>query len=546
MADNYEYQTSVAGQDHAQRFKAKHMARIPDTNQGSYPSSQVNWNLSSLTTNNYFLSCKLSQLEIPLVMHVNSDVDLGTALETAYMVALKKSACDSVNAISVQLNENSIVNFTDLSNLATEFKILATWSEDDVKVKGDVIGFAKNNADSYLYAAAASTNGIGECNNTIEPVVFDPAQGYIQGLNDNKGYVQRAKKTSYNVLNTQIAKYVDAAKMQNKHQSHVTRVDAKNSYYHVMLTIPLVNLPCGDLFEKMPLVRNPYFKITVQMHTSTTVLAYTHAGTTLGLTSVSSQYGYNPVMVGKASEGFIGTANSVITIKTGIGKAPNGTASPWGSTCYFNACLYEFNPEHESKYISDVGTKLVKYQDIYSNTALAQSGTINWQIHTGIANVRGLLLVTRLASTVNTLATPSTAAGAGTSTLLSPFTSGENMLGCSWSNMNVRIGNIPHYQNNIDYTYDIYQKEVMSSFSVNGGLSQGINSGLISQSDFESGVFNYVWIDLSRKEKNVDDIPRTINFLGTNNSKATALDLYAYVYHENSFGINCNTSQLTR
>ena len=148
-----------------------------------------------------------------------------------------------------------------------------------------------------------------------------------------------------------------------------------------------------------------------------------------------------------------------------------------------------------------------------------------------VANVRGLLLVTRLASTVNTLATPSTAASAGTSTLLSPFTSGENMLGCAWSNMNVRIGNIPHYQNNINYTYDIFQKELMSSYSVNGGLSPGVNSGLISQNDFESGVFNYVWIDLSKKEKNTDDVPKTIHFTGTNNSMATALDLYAYVYH---------------
>ena len=546
MADQYEYQTSVMDQDVQQRFKNKHTVRIPDTNAGSYPSSQINWNLSSLTKNNYFLSCKQSKLEIPMVIHVNSDVGMGDAAKTAYMIALKKSACDSVNAISVQLNENSLINFTDLSNLATEFKILATWSEDDVKVMGDEIGFAKNDASSYAYKAAASANGIGECNNTITPVTFNPQSGYDQGLNENKGFAKRARKTSYNNANVENAKYVTDAQLQLKQQSYVDHTSTTNIYYHVLLSIPLTGLPCGDLFEKLPLIRNPYFKITVQMHTSTTVLAYTHTGTTVGLTSVASQYGYNPIMVSKHADGYLTAADAVITIKSGIGKAPNGTVSPWGATCYLNACLYEFNPEAEAKYISDVGTKLVKYNDIYSNTALGQSGTINWQIHSGLANVRGLLIVTRLASTVNTLASPATAQGAGTSTLLSPFTSGENMLGCSWSNMNVKIGNIPHYQNNINYTYDIFQKELMSSFSVNGGLSPGVNSGLITQNDFESGVFNYVWIDLSKKEKNTDDIPKTINFTGTNNSMASALDLYAYVYHENSLGVNLNSSQLTR
>ena len=543
MADEYEAIASMSNQEMAQRFKAKHSVRIPDTNQSSYPSSQINWNLSSLTTNNYFLSCKQSNLEIPYVVHVTSTAALGTAAQTAHMVALKKSCVDAVNGISVQLNENSIINFADLSNVAHEFEILATWSEDDVKVKGDQIGFAKNNASSYKYKGAASTNGIGECNNTLTPVAFNPQNGYKQGLQENTGLGQRVQKTSYNVANAEIAKYTDLAKTQTQQKSYVDYESTTSIYYYIMMTVPLACL--HDLFAKMPLVRNPYFKITLQMHTATAVIPYTHVGTTLGLTSVSSQYGYNPIMVGKCTEAFVGTANAAITVKSGIGKV-DASSTAWGQTCYMNACLYEFNPEYEAKYINDVGNKLVIYKDLFSNSALNQSGTVNWQIHTGLANVRALLLVTRLASTVNTLASPATAAGAGTSTMLSPFTSGENMLGCSWSNMNVRIGNIPHYQENINYTYDIFQKELLSHYSVNGGLTPGVNAGLISQNDFESGVFNYVFIDLSRKEKNTDDVPKTINFNGTNNSNASRLDLYAYVFYDNQMMINVNTSQLSR
>ena len=102
------------------------------------------------------------------------------------------------------------------------------------------------------------------------------------------------------------------------------------------------------------------------MHTATAVIPYTHTGTLLWLTSVSSQYGYNPIMVSKATEGFVGTANAVITVKSGIGKV-DASNTAWGQTCYMNACLYEFNPEYEAKYINDVGNKLVIYKDLFSN-----------------------------------------------------------------------------------------------------------------------------------------------------------------------------------
>ncbi len=120
------------------------------------------------------------------------------------------------------------------------------------------------------------------------------------------------------------------------------------------------------------------------------------------------------------------------------------------------------------------------------------------------------------------------------------------MLGCDWANMNVRIGNIPHYPENINYTYDIFQREILSYNSVNGGLTSGVCSGLISQEDFECGVYNYVFVDLSRKNKSEDAIPVTVSFMGTNNSLSASLDLYAYILYENNMIINVDTSQISR
>ena len=117
-----------------------------------------------------------------------------------------------------------------------------------------------------------------------------------------------------------------------------------------------------------------------------------------------------------------------------------------------------------------------------------------------------MLIITQLGSGVNTLATPATAVGAGTSILLSPFTSGENMLGCSYTNVNVKIGGVPYYLENLNYGYDVYKREILSYNSVNGNLSAGVTSGLILQIDWESGVFAYHFFDLSKKSATEDDL----------------------------------------
>ena len=88
-------------------------------------------------------------------------------------------------------------------------------------------------------------------------------------------------------------------------------------------------------------------------------------------------------------------------------------------------------------------------------------------------------------------------------------------------------------------------REITAYNSMNGGLVRGVNSGLISRDEYESGVFGYLFFDLSRKARSEDDIPKSINFIGTNNSLASALDLYAYVIYENGFSINVDTSQIT-
>ena len=85
--------------------------------------------------------------------------------------------------------------------------------------------------------------------------------------------------------------------------------------------------------------------------------------------------------------------------------------------------------------------------------------------------------------------------------------------------------------------------ENCQSNAVNGGLSLGLSSGLLSQSDFENG-YGFVYVDLSRKISQAsDDISRSIQVVGLNSS-AVMMDYYCIIGYERSITLITSTGSL--
>jgi hypothetical protein len=112
------------------------------------------------------------------------------------------------------------------------------------------------------------------------------------------------------------------------------------------------------------------------------------------------------------------------------------------------------------------------------------------------------------------------------------------------SNFNVLMSGVNLYQENINYNFLEFLNEVRTSNSLNGGLNLGISSGLISQSDWESGVYGYIYVDLSRRlSQATDDIARSIQVNYTNNS-LQPLDLIWCVGYEREICLSTSTGAL--
>jgi hypothetical protein len=343
------------------------------------------------------------------------------------------------------------------------------------------------------------------------------------------------KKINVSPTDSEISRYQD---LSHLHASNRCRREytAKSITYKIIAILPLALL--HDFFHKLPLIRNGLFSFVLHMHTCTSVIPYKHAGNTMDLTSVNSQNGYNPIMVGKASEGITGTGDCNFTVVSKIGFDNQ-------KVCYFNACLYEFTDEFETKYLNNMGNStLVTYNNVFQNSILLKNASqISWIIHTGMSKCRRLLIIVK--NGVNGTADPAVSGNELVSINDSPFTSGDCMYGSSFTNVNVMRGLTPLYPDSIDYSYDLYQREIKSSQSaLNGGLVDGLSSGLISQNDYESGKFGYLYFDLSRGEASVDDMVKGITFKAKNNTKVKDLQLYAYLEFENQLMVNVDTGMI--
>ena len=78
---------------------------------------------------------------------------------------------------------------------------------------------------------------------------------------------------------------------------------------------------------------------------------------------------------------------------------------------------------------------------------------------------------------------------------------------------------------------------------LNGGLTLGVSSGCIGQSDFEN-AYGFAYIDLSRKISPAsDDVSRSIQAVFTNNSLAN-IDYIAIVSYEREITISTSTGSL--
>ncbi len=212
----------------------------------------------------------------------------------------------------------------------------------------------------------------------------------------------------------------------------------------------------------------------------------------------------------------------------------NDYTAPISSVRLYAPC-YTMSPIAEQRYLSLAPTKKVVYNDIFQyQFNLGTQSNFNLLVSNGITNVRGVVVIPFLDADSN-----GTAGGAGayagavtTNTLLSPFaTSGATPDPISITNFNIQVSGKNLFLQQLQYTYEQFYEQLVSSNQLNGSLTTSLASGLIGKEDFEF-LYRYYYGNVSRSLPSEDGVAKSIQILGSVVQPSTAVKVTLMVFVE--------------
>jgi hypothetical protein len=341
-----------------------------------------------------------------------------------------------------------------------------------------------------------------------------------------------------------------------------------------------------SFFERVPLLKGVFCKMTLNLNqTSVTLGCSGGTGTTTGIggfatCSVQSPLGgVSPLMVMSGVETAVcqnsvsASADTLVvnqgmgaqllnfattytlslqvgnaclnTTQTG-GTGVQGMSSPLGRSILLNAPAYSFSPVFEASYLADPVKKIV-YTDVYQYqivNQIATQGVFNNLITNGIANIKSVLVLPFFsAGTAGVVgATAPSAANGGLLPIQSPFDpagGGPTSPYISLNQFNIQISGQNAIYNTERYAYEQWMNQTYGVNAVNGGMTDGLASGLVSQKDFET-CYSYYYVNCGRMLPVEEAVPKSVNIIGQNQS-AYPIDLFIFV----EYGVEIDIDILT-
>lgn len=550
-------------------FIKKDWLNILDNQNGNYNANQSVIDTSQLSNSNKYMSYREAYLAMPLLLSLGT-TSLATASAFApataatsadYAVGLKSWFGQMIHSLTLDYNGTTIIQQTPYVNMWNSFKLLTTLSWSDITTIGSTIGFYPDDPLAWSFQAAVSPSGIGVCNNTnFGTTVFGGiATGAFNKYNSeggNRGLFKRQQYINYDtagdsgsgtfndILASDQTKNIWKSYVSNK----VNGVDATTQgMFQITITSIVYLKHLHSFFNMAPLLKGVFMKLTLTLNNTTIDFTSAGAGGNLTLNSVSNAVGgVCPLMIasGLANNGSVacfGANTYRANISVGAvcldsslktGGAADGTEA---RSIYLYVPAYTFNPVFEQAYLSSP-IKVIKYTDIYQyqiSSITAKTGQINNLLTNGIANIKSVLILP-FYSADNT--------GTGLPAYQSPYDpagTGPTSPLCLLSNFNIVVSGQNTIYNTERYSFEQFANQLYGVNAINGGMVDGLNSGLIDQLGFEM-EYCYYYVDVSRMLPVEESVPKSVQVVGQNMS-AKKVDLWCFI----EYGVDVSVDILT-
>ena len=566
MSDQMTYDLSQATEGSPNVFIRKDYLSLLDNQNGAYSGNQSVIDTSQLSNSNRFMGYQNAYLQIPMIMTLTAD-NVGAAFAPAaaatscdYSCGLKNWYGSIIHSLQADWNGVTVIQQTNFQGLWNTFKLMTTLSYNDILAHGSEIGFYPDDALAVIFSAAANVNGVGTSftqNAMSVPVVTGVDTTYNSG---NIGFFKRQQYINYDpagltapgstafsaILTTGSASTAWKSYIFNK----VTGGGAARGVCQWAINGIVKLRHLHNLFEKMPLLKGVYLKITLQLNNSVVTFSVANgAGSAMDVVSVSSAVGgVVPIQVASAAAGngnvatfaIAGLNNYTVSLAVG-GNCLNSTQisnpsvlpSPLGRNITLNVPSFVMSPMFESAYLSSQ-VKTIEFEDIYQYQVLNVTAGANFNslITNGIANISKILVLPFF----------TTAANAGVNPLYSIFDSagtGTTSPLCLLTNFQVVVSGQNALYNTQKYSYQQFVEQLSGANSINGDSTDGLCSGLISLLDFET-AYNYYYVDISRMLDVERSVPKSVSIQGLNLS-AKAVDLIVFISYKQTLRVDVLT-----
>jgi len=478
----------------------------------------------------------------------------------------------SMNGIYVCNNDLNISNSNVSSNISSQGnRYLCS-------------GIASNlSGVNQISEAGAFTNG---------PIVPSIGLGGNTGLTNRISWINYnpavlgGSSNAYGTVGVSVASCNQIWKSYILNQINSTNVVNGQMQINVMATIYLKQV--HSFFNMIPLLKGVFMKMTMNLNnasSSITINAATTGGAGVAPNATSSFIstytttvpvgGVNPLHIPSFRTGSFnsqGVSALATTQPAGqtylvpspgvyfynlsvgarlLGTNPNtaGVAIGEGQlarSIYLYVPAYTFNPVFEEAYLSNP-VKQIKYTDIYQyqvqNIAGGGNTQFNNLITNGIANIKSVLLIP-FYSQVNSyvqagVTVPFNLPSPQYQSPFDPAGCGTTAPMVTLGNFNIQISGQNAIYNTQRYTFEEFNNQLYGQFSVNGGLTDGLTSGLIGFEEFKQS-YCYYYVNVERMLPVEQSVPKSVQILGTNYS-TQAIDLWVFV----EYGVEINIDLVT-
>lgn len=559
-------------------FIRKDWLNILDNQNQNYQNNQSIIDTSQLANSNKYMAYREAYLAVPLLLSMRSAPQIGVNPITPndYSIGLKNWFGQIIHSLTLDYNGTTIIQQTPFCNMWNSFKLLTTLSWADVATMGPTIGFYPDTPDSFKYSNVETVNGQSFSNNDLGQLqtvtsslnVNTYTQSLVVGggiVGGNNGATYRTKWIAYNsnaTLSTSPygTQCLSSASASQVWKSFISRKLPSAGagqqallQVSIMATIYLRHL--HSFFNMVPLLKGVFMKLTMNLNNATATIAVPAGGATMRCTSSQSYIGgIQPILVPSISTGnsylvsantdagncvydlVVGATcyNALITSPAGGGPAyAPGEVS---KSVYLYVPAYTFNPTFEQAYLSNP-LKQVKYTDIYQYQVRdigAVNGQFNNLVTNGIANIKSVLIIPFYNENLGSgtaqiqYLSPFDTAGAGTTAEMATIT-----------NFNVQISGQNAIYNMQRYTYEEWNNQLYGQNAVNGGLTDGLTSGLIDFLGFQTS-YSYYYVNVERMLPVEQSVPKSVQIIGTNLSQK-ALNLWIFI----EYGVQVSIDVLT-